>query len=267
MLEPFSFKKIDHTDKALMEESFRLRFQVYCKECGFIKEKDYPNGIETDEYDDQSVHFAALSADGDLTGTLRMILPGKLPLPIVKYYPDLFKNTDTSKNDFVEISRLVISKNVRRRKNDQLYYEPQIDDQVMGDGKEHFIRRAKPMAFGIYRELYRESKSLGINQWYTIMEKSLYLLLRIHGFKFECIGPEIDFFGPVNPYVGRIDAIEHEVKEKFEKFYQYFTEKYKAEQEESNQMPPQSTEQEKLGTKNPNSETHIKNQNKNDPSI
>ena len=231
MLEPFSFQKVNPNDKSLMEQIFRLRFQVYCHECGFIKKEDYPDGIETDAWDAQSVHFAALSARGDLMGTLRMILPGKLPLPIQTRCPDVFKKIDVSQNDYTEISRLVISKNVRRRQGDELYYAPEIEDKsvVMGEGI--FFRRAKPMAFGIYRELYRESKRRGITRWFTIMEKSLYFLLRIHGFKFECIGPEIDFYGPVSPYVGRMDTIEQEVREKFEKFYQYFTENYKAEQE------------------------------------
>ena len=164
-------------------------------------------------------------------GTLRMIMPGKLPLPVQTFFPYVFQSIDTVQKDYAEISRLVISKNIRRRKGDQLYYEPQVDDQSVVVGDNVFFRRAKPMAFGIYRELYRESKRRGVTRWYSIMEKSLYLLLRIHGFKFECIGPEIDYYGPVSPYVGRLDAIEQEVREKFEKFYQFFTENYKAEQQ------------------------------------
>ena len=258
MLEPFSFKKVDPSDKALIEEIFRLRYQVYCKECGFIKEEDYPEGIETDMYDAQSVHFVAMSAENELVGTLRMILPGKLELPIQKYCPDVFTREDIAQKDYTEISRLVISKNIRRRKGDQLYYEPEVEDKTITVGQNAFLRRAKPMAFGIYRELYRESKRCGINRWFTIMEKSLYLLLRIHGFKFECVGNEIDFYGPVSPYVGRMDMIEHEVKEKFEKFYEYFTENYKAEQEGRTSLTNEQTTIDKPQTisnnPNPNSQ-------------
>ena len=55
-MENFEFKKIELNDQKMMEQIYRLRFEVYCKECGFIKEEDYPEGIEQDSYDAQSLH-------------------------------------------------------------------------------------------------------------------------------------------------------------------------------------------------------------------
>ena len=153
---------------------------------------------------------------------MRMILPGELELPIKLHCRDV---DITTPDKSVEISRLVISKRLRRRHDDGMYYGPQSEDKkgVSSDGTE-FLRRAKPMAFGLYRELYRESKRLGITQWYALMEKSLWLLLRIHGFEFEPIGKEVDVYGPVKPYIGEISKIEKEVYQKFPKFFAYFTE-------------------------------------------
>jgi N-acyl amino acid synthase of PEP-CTERM/exosortase system len=221
----FIFAKVEKHQSQLMEQIYRLRYQVYGMECGFINPQDYPSGMETDEYDDQSVHFAALHPeDGEVIGTLRMILPGKLPLPIQLKCKDVKVDHATLPQlSFSEISRLVISKKLRRRKNDAMYYEPQVEDQKGVDvSGQEFLRRARPMAFGIYRELYHESKRLGVTHWYSIMEKSLWLLLRLHGFRFEQIGQEIDFYGPVSPYIGKIAQIEQEVQQKFPQFYQYF---------------------------------------------
>ncbi len=226
-MQNFIFKKVYLSDNDLMYKIYKLRFQVYCKECGFIKEEDYHDQIEFDEYDaKQAVHFAALNEDGELVGTMRMILPGDLPLPIEKHCPDVkIDKYAFEAGRAMEISRLVISKHLRRRKDDGRYYGPQVRDKE-GTGKDgnQFVRRVRPMAFGLYREVYRECKRRGITHWYALMEKGLWLLLRIHGFNFERIGDEVDVYGPVCPYLGRTEVFEKEIKEKFPDFFNYFTE-------------------------------------------
>ena len=226
IMEEFQFKKIHPEQHDLMEQIYRLRFQVYCHECHFIKAEDYPNEMEQDGYDAQSVHFAAMDKHGDMIGTMRMILPGDLPLPIERHCPDLPIAKDPLPGmGYTEISRLVISKQMRRRRDDGMYYEPRVEDERgVNAQKQEYLRRAKPMAFGLYREMYHESKRLGINYWYALMEKSLWLLLRIHGFRFECLGPELDVYGPVCPYLGKLPVMEQEVSRKFPKFFEYFTE-------------------------------------------
>ena len=224
-MQTFIFKKVEPADSELMQQIHRLRFEVYCRECNFIRQEDYPQGIEKDEYDEQSVHFAAIDPQGLVIGTMRMILPGKLNFPLESHCPNINVNKNTlPRNNLAEVSRLVISKNLRRRSDDAMYYGPQIEDKqgVDRDGSA-FLRRAKPMAFGLYRELYRESKKRDITHWYALMEKSLWLLLRIHGFAFEPIGEEVNFYGMVKPYLGQIAKIEEDVRLKFPKFFDYFT--------------------------------------------
>ncbi len=219
-----------------MDAIFHLRYQVYAHECGFINPADYVDQREVDKYDAQSVHFAAINQDDDVVGTMRIILPGEYPLPIQTHCPDIQIDQDPREQlpqiQFGEISRLVISKHLRRRKNDGQYYEPQIEDkEVENASGEKFLRRSKPMAFGLYREMYQESKRLGITHWYTLMEKSLWLLLRIHGFTFECIGETVDVYGPVNPYIGKVESIELEIQRKFPQFYEYLLQEQDAERD------------------------------------
>jgi N-acyl amino acid synthase of PEP-CTERM/exosortase system len=223
-MEDFQFKKVEIHDQEMMDQIFRLRFQVYARECGFIKEADYPGQKESDEYDkEQSVHFAALDSAGAVIGTMRLLLPGALPLPIERHCPSL-KITPDPVNGHAEVSRLVISKQLRRRRDDGLYYEPQVEDKTVTGEHAEFLRRAKPMAFGLYREMYQESKRRGLVYWYALMEKSLWLLLRIHGFRFDCIGEEVDVYGAVCPYLGKLPVIEQEVLRKFPKFFDFFNE-------------------------------------------
>ena len=113
---PFTFKMAEAED--LLKETFKLRYKVYCEECHFISENDYPDKSETDEYDDKSLHFAALDPYG-VIGSARLILDSELPFPIEAHCKDL-NITDQSFNKRYagEISRLVISKSYRRRKDD-----------------------------------------------------------------------------------------------------------------------------------------------------
>jgi len=227
MEDRFIFRKVEPHEKELLQKIYRLRFNVYCYECGFLKEEDHPDKLDIDEYDKQSVHFAAIDTDGEVVGTIRMILPGALPLPIVKYcsYVDL-KRSDYPNFKAAELSRFIISKQIRRRKDDDFYYGPKVVNGEVDMQKKDEIeemRRSKPMAFGLYKKLYAESKARGITHWCTLMEKSLWLLLWVHGFEFECVGGDVEMMGKVKPYIGEIPVIEKSVSEKFPKFFEYFT--------------------------------------------
>lgn len=241
--EVFKFRKIEFSDDAMMDKIYALRFEVYCRECGFIKAEDYPDQRERDEYDAQSIHFAAFNDDDEAVGTMRLIMPGEHPLPILEHCTELdVPREHLELPQAVEISRLVISKRLRRRHDDRMYYGPQTEDTIVMENNEQFLRRAKPMAFGLYREIYMESKRRGITEWYSLMERPLWFLLRIHGFLFDPIGEEVDVYGPVRPYVGRVNKIEQEVHTRFKKFYNYFVAKMAEEERPKFQEPAFETD-------------------------
>jgi N-acyl amino acid synthase of PEP-CTERM/exosortase system len=223
MEEKFSFRKIESPE--ILQEAYRLRFQVYCKECNFIREADYPEGYETDEFDVHSAHFGAFDTEGRLVGAVRLILPSCEKFPIEDHCPRLeVDRALVPREKCAEISRLTISKLFRRRANDGLYYEPQLDDLKVEDKGAYFMRRIRPMAFGLYRAMYQECKRIGITHWFALMEKKLWLLLKIHGFVFKPVGPEVDFYGMVMPYIVGISDLEKNVHEKFPQFFAFFME-------------------------------------------
>ena len=78
------------------------------------------------------------------------------------------------------------------------------------------------MTFGIFKEMYQASKRQDIKYWYVLMEKSLYLLLKIHGFVFNPIGDEINFYGPVKPYLASLEELEKSVRQKLPNLFKYF---------------------------------------------
>ncbi len=216
----FTFKKVDSKD--LLEEVYRLRFQVYARECHFIKEEDYPDGKETDKFDPYSIHFAAIDDEGFVAGALRLVLDSPFGFPIEEHYGGVFsiKGKEIPRKHVGEISRLVISKSYRRRKGDGLYYELPTEDS----DKKELRRRLRPMVFGLYRLLYQESKRRKIFYWYAAMEESLYRLLSAHGFNFKPIGKPIEYYGIVTPYLGIVQEIEKSVQASRPDYFQYFIE-------------------------------------------
>lgn len=194
-----------------MQEIFKLRYQVYCKECRFIKEEDYPEGLERDRYDPHSLHFVAEDVRG-VIGTTRLILDNSLGFPFEEHCKNniAFEMAAVRRKHIAEISRLAISKNYRRRKDDGLYYAPEHKDASdEGESAKEGLKRLKPMAFGLYREIYQECKRRKITHCFALMEKPLWILLRMHHFLFRQIGEEIDFYGPVRPYVCPVEEAEN----------------------------------------------------------
>ena len=222
MEEKFSFRKILSSDR--LQEAYRLRLQVYCHECHFIKESDYPQGYETDEFDQYSSHFGAFDSRDQIVGAVRLIMPFCPRFPIEEHCSNLdIDPHHIPRQECAEVSRLVISKLYRRRAQDGLYYEPQSEDKKFVEKGSSFMRRVRPLAFGLYRAIYQESKRTGIIYWLAFMEKSLWKLLNLHGFLFRPIGPEVDFLGVVRPYLADIRELEESVHLKFPQFLAYFT--------------------------------------------
>jgi N-acyl amino acid synthase of PEP-CTERM/exosortase system len=212
-----TFRRIDAPE--LLEEIYRLRYQVYCKECEFIREEDYPAGMERDKYDPHSIHFVTEDAYG-IIGTMRLIMDSPLGFPFEEHCEGKL-SMDVNKlprKQIAEVSRLVISKNFRRRDGDGMYYTPDFDENETTANLEGVTKRVRPMAFGMYRELYQESKRIGVTHWVGIMEKSLWLLLRMHSFIFHPIGEEIDFYGKVRPYLATITELEQALYQRSPKF-------------------------------------------------
>ena len=202
----FHFQKVEKGDSRLID-LFKLRYQIYCNECGFEKPEDHPGEIERDEFDDIATHFCAFDRETkEIIGTARIILPSEKNFPIHKHFTldqEAMAAIDGSKVG--EISRLAISKDFRRRAIDKaLYAENEVD---IRDKKVHKQRRRQfelALVAGLYRCIYLESMTLGLTHWYAVMAKGLYYLLKSRGIIWHPIGPSQDYHGWRRPYVAKI---------------------------------------------------------------
>jgi Acetyltransferase (GNAT) domain len=67
----------------------RLRYEVYCLECGFLDPADYLDRREQDEYDGYSVHLAGFNSEGDVIASLRLVRDSPLGFPLEAHSKEL----------------------------------------------------------------------------------------------------------------------------------------------------------------------------------
>jgi N-acyl amino acid synthase of PEP-CTERM/exosortase system len=223
----FSFSKVLRGDieSAVLREICKLRYEVYCLECNFLEATDYKEGMETDEYDDCSIHFAAYTLDNDIVGTVRLVQPKDDQVYPWETHCHPFEDfLKPSRDNAAEISRLVVRKTHRRRRGDSMegiskdFVEKGSTASIQPKAMSREKRGNSPLLLlGMYREMYRHSRANGIRYWYAAMERSLARSLEKMGFKFVPIGPQVDYYGPVTPHMVDLNDLNERL-EKENKF-------------------------------------------------
>jgi N-acyl amino acid synthase of PEP-CTERM/exosortase system len=213
----FKFRKKLQNDlqSALLNDIFALRYEVYCLECHYLPSEEFQNGLESDEYDACSVHFAAYTLDDVIIGTVRLVQPGNNQVYPFESHCSIFDDyVMPPREQASEISRLVVKKTHRRRRGDSMQG---VSESFAKNGKTASIQpheggnkrqgNSPMLLLGLYREMYRHSRQNGIRYWYAAMERSLAKSLDKMGFRFVPIGPQTDYYGPVTPFIVDLDEL------------------------------------------------------------
>lgn len=214
----FEFSKVlrGSGDCAVLREIRKLRYEVYCLECEFLDATSFEEEQETDEYDDCSVHIATYTLDRNIIGTVRLVQPDSGQAFPFESHCEVFPTFRMPPSgEAAEISRLVVRKTFRRRRGDSMHG---VSKDFLVKGSPASIRPRSVsgdqrgdsplLLLGMYREMYRHSRRNGIRYWYAAMERSLARSLEKMGFKFVAIGPQVDYYGPVTPYMVDLNDLE-----------------------------------------------------------
>lgn len=194
----------------LLQRSYQLRYDVYCLERNFLQPDDYPDDLETDEYDPYSLHFGVTNDREELVGTVRLVRPSPVGFPMYDcchIFPQEAKRLRKIPN-LAEVSRLAISRRYHRRRGDGPYGvrgassfgEPAGNvkhEDENADGRHGHV----PLVVSLYKSMYQACKRNGITHLLAATERSLQRLLTTYHFPFRAIGPQVDYFGPVTPYL------------------------------------------------------------------
>ncbi len=186
-------------DPDLLQASYALRYQVYCRERHFLSPDDYPDQLETDAFDQHAIHVGVINAQRELAATARLIqlTPAGLPsFDHCTFYAGVNVLRDLDRR-VVEVSRLSVSRTYNRRAGDDHFSLGSAPPRT--DGGER--RSGGVLVMTLYKALYQASKRRGIANWMAATERSLQRLVTRSGFPFRQIGPETDYYGPVSPYL------------------------------------------------------------------
>ncbi|ACN15118.1 putative long-chain N-acyl amino acid synthase [Desulforapulum autotrophicum HRM2] len=213
----FRFGVVDDDD--VKKDTFRMRYEVYAEEFGFERKEDHPDGLETDEYEDNSIHFACLNDTDSVVGTIRLVLDSDKGFPIEHAVKTTFIGEKPDRSKIAEISRLTVSKDLRRRKEDGMYgvesYLKEKEGGILPDDgpiPEEMLGRKNPIiVLGLYQAMYQESRRRGLSHWYMITETKLFFALKKYGFLFHQIGEPVQYHGERIPYLGIIETVEKDL--------------------------------------------------------
>ena len=198
-------------DADLLQRVFELRFAVYCQECHFLPADDYPQGRESDVHDANSTHFCALSREGVLAGYARLVRPDERQhLPYQSYSGSVSNGaTQPAAHESVEVSRLMVRQDYRRRLG-TLLSGVSTDDSATAPQNERRAHKSQ-LLYCLYRSMYQYSAAQGIRYWYAAMERSLARIMTGMHFPIRQIGPSMDYYGPVAPYLLDLRDLEREL--------------------------------------------------------
>lgn len=202
----------------VMDESFKLRYQVYCIEHKYEDAILYPDGREIDRYDARSVHGIVQHKRTGLTAaTVRLVLPDPMepaaPFPIEQNAATSMASAASllkgiPHHSIAEISRFAVSREFRRRLGEADTASgvgPDPDRYVMPDPMR---KRVIPhLILGLFTAIVKMSAEQGVTHWYAIMDISLLRLLNRFGINFTPIGAQVDYHGLRQPCIGDIDTV------------------------------------------------------------
>ncbi|WP_320041063.1 PEP-CTERM/exosortase system-associated acyltransferase [uncultured Desulfobacter sp.] len=202
-------------DDDVLKDTFRMRYEVYVDEFGFENKADHPSGLETDEYEQDSIHFACLNETDSVVGTIRLVRNSDKGFPIEHATELRLPGQKPEPDKIGEISRLTVTKDLRRRKEDGMYgvesYLKEKEGGILPDDgtipKEMEGRKNPIIVLGLYQVMFQESLRIGLTHWYMITEKKLFYALRKYGFLFHQIGEPVQYHGERVPYFADIHEL------------------------------------------------------------
>lgn len=203
MSAPYRPVTLDDSQQ-LLQMSYRLRYQTFCLERLFFSKDNYPTQLESDAFDRASVHVGVLDARNELVGTARVVPPNSAGLPLLRYctlFPNETILSDPS-NMVVELSRVCLNHRWNRH---------QVDNAIAPSDQPVFVS-SLPVApkpgpeshdalATLIKGLYQVTKRLRGTHWIIAIEKALRRRITRYGLPFRLAGPEVDYHGPVAPYV------------------------------------------------------------------
>jgi N-acyl amino acid synthase of PEP-CTERM/exosortase system len=208
------FEMVAVDSPELKQEVYKLRYQVYCLEKGFEDLESHPDGLEYDEYDEHSCHYLIRHrATDSYMATTRLILPNSKLFPMEAHSQIDTKLVKTiNRANLAELSRFCVSKQFRRRANEQdLIITNDTDESRISPRGKH---SSASITLSLFACAVQMSSDHNILYWYAIMEPALKRVFSALGIHFVEVGPLVEYHGMRTPCVIKVTDLLISVAEK-----------------------------------------------------
>lgn len=164
---------------------YKLRYQIYCLDKGFLKLENPGKELERDLYDDKSVHFL-IQSENSWIGTFRLVIDHLGGLPFYKVSAPDSPQFNHDKLKVAEFSRLGILRPFQKLNNTQpphnsTHKESEIMLKVLYAARDY-------------------CHANGIHQIIFLCRRSIARILKQIEIQAQQIGPPIVHYGPRVPF-------------------------------------------------------------------
>jgi N-acyl amino acid synthase of PEP-CTERM/exosortase system len=188
----------------LLDECYRIRYDVYCKDLGYEPMENFPDGREIDSYDPHSIHYLLRHIPSGLyAGCVRVIYAStqlEKKFPFEKVCSPKIDLIDEKRQNFCEISRLAVRSNFRRRLGESSTPQGIIFAENSSETVAHERREHRVIAFSLYWISIIAAAHLNLDIL-ALMEPRLVRHLKQCQIFSEQIGDLVEYHGSRAPYL------------------------------------------------------------------
>jgi N-acyl amino acid synthase of PEP-CTERM/exosortase system len=209
----------------LLDQVYRLRYQVYCIENQFEDPTAHLDGREMDEHDAVSAHILLLHRkSGTAVGTARLIMPqlgsSWRPLPILPVLApkvrEEFERLPLHRT--AEISRFAVSKEFRRWWRDHHGSTVETTHQQTAGGEQQLMQY---ITFGLIQDILQLSIERGVDYLVAAMNFSLIRIVGNLGIELESIGGPVEYHGMRQPCIAFLANLVEQSQNQLTPFWQF----------------------------------------------
>ncbi len=219
------------TTQSQEKQAYRVRYRVYCEEFNYEATDLFPEEMEVDEFDEQSLHCLIIhKATGRAAGCVRLVPANEKHegglLPLEKFCKDsldmeLINSLDIERNTVCEISRLAVDTAFRRRPGETAtrFGGPDSIDCTKQEQRTFSLIALSAFLAGGALTYITDKTNV-----FAMMEPFLPRMLKRTGIAFDRVGSDTDYHGIRAPYFvttqAVMDNIQPDIKEMYEWVYQ-----------------------------------------------
>lgn len=205
------FEVVPAVSDELRRHAYRIRHQVYCEELQY--EPLRPDGLETDEYDRQSLHCLIRSVkSGAYIGCTRLVFAGaddpSRPLPFEKVCAatldrSLADPQALPRRRIAEVSRLAVVAAYRARRGEKEMHAPLTDESYGTEARPRFPF----IIVGLYLATIELARLHGIETLFVLTEPRLARHFARLGVHVTQVGAQIEHRGIRAPSMLQVSSI------------------------------------------------------------